>query len=108
MSDLLDWKNLGFSYIKTDYRFIARWKDGKWDSGELTTDSTLHIHEGSTALHYGQQCFEGLKAYRCKDGSINLFRPECQTYAKHVRPLVNATSTDRIIYSCLQRSGQSQ
>ena len=76
MSDLHDWKNLGFSYIKTDYRFIARWKDGKWDNGELTTDSTLHIHEGSTALHYGQQCFEGLKAYRCKDGSINLFRPD--------------------------------
>lgn len=76
MSDLLDWKNLGFSYIKTDYRFIALWKDGKWDNGELTTDSTLHIHEGSTALHYGQQCFEGLKAYRCKDGSINLFRPD--------------------------------
>ena len=76
MSDLFDWKNLGFSYIKTDYRFIARWKDGKWDNGELTTDSTLHIHEGSTALHYGQQCFEGLKAYRCKDGSINLFRPD--------------------------------
>lgn len=76
MSDLLDWKNLGFSYIKTDYRFIAHWKDGKWDKGELTTDSTLHIHEGSTALHYGQQCFEGLKAYRCEDGSINLFRPD--------------------------------
>ena len=76
MSDLLDWKNLGFSYIKTDYRFIAHWKDGEWDNGELTTDSTLHIHEGSTALHYGQQCFEGLKAYRCKDGSINLFRPD--------------------------------
>ncbi|EGY34031.1 branched-chain amino acid aminotransferase [Aggregatibacter actinomycetemcomitans serotype e str. SC1083] len=76
MSDLLDWKNLGFSYIKTDYRFIAHWKDGKWDNGELSTDSTLHIHEGSTALHYGQQCFEGLKAYRCKDGSINLFRPD--------------------------------
>ena len=76
MSNLLDWKNLGVSYIKTDYRLIAHWKDGKWDNGELTTDSTLHIHEGSTALHYGQQCFEGLKAYRCKDGSINLFRPD--------------------------------
>ena len=72
----LDWANLGFSYIKTDYRFIAHWKEGKWDEGKLTTDSTLHIHEGSTALHYGQQCFEGLKAYRCKDGSINLFRPQ--------------------------------
>jgi len=72
----LDWNNLGFSYIKTDYRFIAHWKDGKWDEGKLTTDNMLHIHEGSTAIHYGQQCFEGLKAYRCKDGSINLFRPD--------------------------------
>ena len=51
MSDLLDWKNLGFSYIKTDYRFIAHWKDGAWSDGELSTDSTLHINEGSTALH---------------------------------------------------------
>ncbi|MDO4698721.1 MAG: branched-chain amino acid aminotransferase [Pasteurellaceae bacterium] len=76
MAKDLDWQNLGFSYIKTDFRFIARWKDGKWDEGELTTDNTLHIHEGSTALHYGQQCFEGLKAYRCKDGSVNLFRPD--------------------------------
>ena len=76
MAKDIDWQNLGFSYIKTDYRFIAHWKDGTWDNGELTTDNTLHINEGSTALHYGQQCFEGLKAYRCKDGSINLFRPD--------------------------------
>lgn len=76
MAKDIDWRNLGFSYIKTDYRFIARWKDGEWDQGELTTDNMLHIHEGSTALHYGQQCFEGLKAYRCKDGSVNLFRPD--------------------------------
>ncbi|HBO38871.1 MAG TPA: branched chain amino acid aminotransferase [Pasteurellaceae bacterium] len=72
----LDWKNLGFGYIKTDYRYIAYWKDGKWSQGELTQDNVLHISEGSTALHYGQQCFEGLKAYRCKDDSINLFRPD--------------------------------
>lgn len=76
MAKNIDWQNLGFSYIKTDYRFIARWKDGAWDNGELSTDDVLHIHEGSTALHYGQQCFEGLKAYRCKDGSVNLFRPD--------------------------------
>ncbi|SUU36122.1 branched-chain amino acid aminotransferase [Actinobacillus seminis] len=76
MSKDIDWKNLGFSYIKTDYRYIAYWKDGKWSKGELAQDNVLHISEGSTALHYGQQCFEGLKAYRCKDGSINLFRPD--------------------------------
>lgn len=72
----IDWENLGFSYIKTDYRFISYWKDGKWDDGELTTDNKVHISEGSPVLHYGQSCFEGMKAYRTKDGSINLFRPE--------------------------------
>ncbi len=56
--------------------FLATWKDGSWNEGELTEDNYLHIHEGSTALHYGQQCFEGLKAYRRKDGGINLFRPD--------------------------------
>ncbi|VYT78238.1 Branched-chain-amino-acid aminotransferase [Enterococcus casseliflavus] len=72
----IDWSNLGFSYIKTPWRFLATWKDGSWNEGELTEDNYLHIHEGSTALQYGQQCFEGLKAYRRKDGGINLFRPD--------------------------------
>ncbi|HJE17906.1 MAG TPA: branched-chain amino acid aminotransferase, partial [Enterococcus casseliflavus] len=72
----IDWSNLGFSYIKTPWRFLATWKDGSWNEGKLTEDNYLHIHEGSTALHYGQQCFEGLKAYRRKDGGINLFRPD--------------------------------
>lgn len=72
----IDWGNLGFSYIKTDLRYISTWKDGKWDEGQLVEDNKLHISEASTALHYGQQCFEGLKAYRRKDGKIQLFRPD--------------------------------
>lgn len=72
----LDWSNLGFSYIKTDLRYISVWKDGQWDQGRLVEDNMLTISEGSTALHYGQQCFEGLKAYRTEDGSIQLFRPD--------------------------------
>ncbi|MGC6768062.1 branched-chain amino acid aminotransferase [Enterococcus sp. LJL128] len=73
---MIDWENLGFDYIKTPFRYLSIWKDGEWDEGQLTEDNTLHLHEGSAALHYGQQSFEGLKAYRCKDGSINLFRVE--------------------------------
>lgn len=72
----IDWDKLGFEYINTDYRYISVWKDGVWDDGELTTDNKLHISEASTALHYGQQCFEGLKAYRTSDGDIQLFRPD--------------------------------
>lgn len=71
----IDWNNLGFNYIKTDYRYISIWENGEWDNGKLVTDNTLSIEEGAPALHYGQQCFEGLKAYRTKDGSIQLFRP---------------------------------
>lgn len=71
----INWDELGFEYIKTDYRYISVWKDGKWDDGKLTEDNMLTISEASTALHYGQQSFEGLKAYRTKDGSIQLFRP---------------------------------
>lgn len=70
----LNWEELGFDYIKTDYRYISTWKNGNWDEGRLTEDNMLNISEASTALHYGQQCFEGLKAYRAKDGSIQLFR----------------------------------
>ncbi len=80
----LDWNNLGFSYLKTDYRYISYYKDGQWDNGALVEDNVLHISEASTALHYGQQAFEGLKAYRCQDGSINLFRPD-QNAARFAR-----------------------
>ncbi|CAM3023068.1 branched-chain amino acid aminotransferase [Lactiplantibacillus plajomi] len=77
MADVqLDWNNLGFKYRNLPYRYRAYYKDGEWVKEELTGDATLHISEGSTALHYGQQDFEGLKAYRTKDGSIQLFRPD--------------------------------
>ncbi len=72
----LDWENLGFSYMKLPYRYVATYTDGRWTEGTLTEDATLHLSESSPALHYGQQAFEGLKAYRTKDGSIQLFRPD--------------------------------
>src|SRR5574341_467398 len=72
----IDWENLGFTYIKTDLRYLSYWKNGAWDAGVMTEDNQVHISEGSTALHYGQTAFEGLKAYRCKDDSINLFRAD--------------------------------
>ncbi len=72
----IDWENLGFGYIKTDYRFVARYKDGKWDDGELTTDNTVTVEESACVLQYAQTCFEGLKAYTTADGKIVCFRPD--------------------------------
>lgn len=50
----LDFNNLGFDYMDLPYRFLAHYSDGKWDAGKLTEDSTLHISEGSTSVHYGR------------------------------------------------------
>ncbi|GAA0237717.1 branched-chain amino acid aminotransferase [Metaclostridioides mangenotii] len=72
----IKWSELGFDYLKTDRSYISYWKDGSWDNGALVEEDTVTINQGSTALHYGQQCFEGLKAYTNKDGGIQLFRPE--------------------------------
>lgn len=72
----LDWENLGFLYRETNANYISYWKDGAWDEGKLVKENTLTISMASPALHYGQQCFEGLKAYRRKDGTIGLFRPD--------------------------------
>ena len=71
----IDWGSLGFSYTKTDLRYIARYADDQWGEGELVEDNQRSIHEGSTCLHYGQQCFEGLKAYTTQEGKVVLFRP---------------------------------
>jgi len=72
----IDWAGLDFSYKKTPYRYKACWKDGEWQEGSLVTDNHIAIPESAPALHYGQQCFEGLKAKRSKSGEILLFRPE--------------------------------
>ncbi|MCP4755040.1 MAG: branched-chain amino acid aminotransferase [Proteobacteria bacterium] len=72
----LDWANLGFNYIKTDYRFMATYEDGQWSEGRNISDEMMEIHEGSPAVHYAQQCFEGLKAQTGKDGRVLLFRAD--------------------------------
>lgn len=71
----LDWANLGFVYVKTPWRFQAEHRGGAWTGGELVEDAQLHIEEGATSLHYAQQCFEGLKAFRHPDGRAFIFRP---------------------------------
>ena len=72
----IDWKNLSFGYVKTDKRFVANFKNGKWDNGKLTTDDKVVITECAGVLQYSQSCFEGLKAYTTEDGRIVTFRPD--------------------------------
>lgn len=72
----MDWSKLTFSYTKTNTILLCEYKDGAWGEVQSTTDDYLRLSSFAGALHYGIECFEGLKAFRGKDGRVRLFRPE--------------------------------
>jgi len=72
----IDWKNLGFAYMQTPYYVRADFKGGQWGNIKTCTDPHVSLHIAATCLHYGQACFEGLKAFGRTDGSVALFRPD--------------------------------
>lgn len=72
----IDWGSIGFGYIETDKRYVAEYKDGKWDNGNLIEDSMITMSECACVLQYAQTIFEGIKAYTTEDGRIVTFRPD--------------------------------
>ena len=72
----LDWSALSFGYTKTDYNVRCYYRNGKWSDVEVSDSEHITLHMSATCLHYGQEAFEGLKAFRGKDGKIRIFRLE--------------------------------
>lgn len=70
----IDWSSLSFGYMPTDYNVRIYYRDGAWGELEISSSETINIHIAATCLHYGQESFEGLKAFRGKDGKIRVFR----------------------------------
>lgn len=76
MTGDIDWGKLSFSYIKTDYNVRCYYRNGKWGELEVSSSENISMHMAATCLHYGQEAFEGQKAFRGKDGKIRIFRLE--------------------------------
>lgn len=74
--ETIDWKNLPFGYFKTDYNVRCYYKDGKWGEPEVSDSEQITMHMAATCLHYGQEAFEGLKAFTGVDGKVRIFRLE--------------------------------
>lgn len=70
----IDWANLGFGYMKTDFNVRCTFNNGAWGDLEIHESENVSMHMAATAIHYGQEAFEGLKAFRGKDGKIRVFR----------------------------------
>ena len=72
----IDWGNLGFGYVQTDFRYVSNFKNGAWDDGVITEDANIVLNECAGVLQYAQTAFEGLKAYTTSDGRTVVFRPD--------------------------------
>lgn len=72
--ETIDWKNLSFGYSKADYNIRCSYRNGKWGELEISESETVTLHIAATVFHYGQEAFEGLKAFRGRDGKIRVFR----------------------------------
>ena len=99
----LDLNNLGFAYVNLPFRYLSTYQDGVWDDGGLVENNKLEISEASPALHYGQQCFEGLKAYRTKKGDLQLFRVDenaARMNKSAARLLMPAIPEEKFINAC--------
>ena len=72
----IDWKNLAFGHLKTDYNVRCYYRNGEWGELEVSSSEEIPIHMAATCLHYGQEAFEGLKAFRGKDDKLRVFRME--------------------------------
>ena len=72
----IDWSNLSFGYMKTDYNVRINFREGEWGKLEISSSELINLHMAATCLHYGQEAFEGLKAFRGKDGKVRIFRLE--------------------------------
>ena len=89
MDTTISWKELGFRYLDTGIHMRADFRQGVWSAPALTTGASLSLHIAATCLHYGQACFEGLKAFRQVNGRVACFRPN--THARRMR-----TSAERL------------
>ena len=72
----IDWSKLTFHYTETDYVVRSACRNGVWEEPYATRDKHISLHVAATGLQYGQECFEGLKAFRGADGKVRIFRME--------------------------------
>jgi branched-chain amino acid aminotransferase len=101
----IEWGKLPFGYFKTDYNLRCYYRDGQWGEIEVSSSEYINIHMAATCLHYGQEAFEGMKAYRGKDNKIRLFR--WQENARRLRAsadgILMAQVPDELFYEMITR-----
>lgn len=102
----LKWGELPFDYVRTDCHLVYSYRDGKWDAGEVVEGDQISLSIAATCLHYGQECFEGMKVYEAKDGRALAFRPHenAARMAYTAKKLLMAAPPDEIFVEGVERA----
>ncbi len=102
----IEWGKLPFGYMKTDHNIRCYYRDGKWGELEVSSSESINIHIAATALHYGQEAFEGLKAFKGKDGKVRLFRWEenAKRMRKSANGIMMAEVPDEIFFAACEKA----
>lgn len=99
----IDWEKLGFGFSDVNCHIRSVWRDGKWGDFEFVKDPVITMHIGASCLHYGQECFEGIKAFRQKSGKIAIFRPEenaKRMYRTAERTVMPPVPVEKFVEAC--------
>ena len=101
----LDWESLGFNYYKTDWNARMYYRNGAWSDLEMSDSEYFSIHISAACLHYGLEIFEGLKAFRCADGRVRMFRPDANARRMQnsaVKLCLPAPDTETFVKACAE------
>ena len=102
----IDWSNLSFGYMKTDYNVRCKYANGAWGELEVHTDEQVTLHMAATCLHYGQEAFEGLKAFRGRDGKIRIFRMD--ENAKRLQSSCDGIAMAKLPVETFEKAGSGE
>ena len=101
----IDWANLTFGYYPTNYNVRCYFRNGQWGELEISSDTSINIHMAATCLHYGQEAFEGMKAFRGKDGKVRVFRwdENCKRLQRSAQGIMMAEFPDDKFWAAIEK-----
>lgn len=99
----VDWDNIPFGRVFSDHMLVMDYKEGKWQEPEIVPFENMSLHPATSAIHYGQSIFEGMKAYRTVDGDAVTFRPEknAQRFRKSAHRMCMPDISEELFLFCL-------
>jgi branched-chain amino acid aminotransferase len=101
----VDWDNLPFGKVFSDHMLIMDYKDGEWQTPEIVPFGPISIHPATSALHYGQAIFEGMKANKSESGDVLIFRPDmnAKRFQESCERMSMPTISENLFVECVRK-----